>query len=398
MLTPNLDERRRLAETSLISLRPIFVLAIVVAIIVELVSLLLYGESHFLSFISSFADRGTGVIWFLAAFGAEWMILVIAGLWSDRFQKITLYLFGGGLCAAVAASLSGVTDQIDNSTWVLLVAFMLPATLSVTYTLYAVCRYASTRAIPVEAKLFWWMSAFISTMGLLTNSGLRVNVAILPRTFDGLVYRLDDALGPSLAVHFHEFLQAHPLLEICTRLGYILIGYVVILFIGIVLRAGLATPMRLWRLSLWPYLVGWVCYVWLPVSGPIYAFPKQFSGSMPAPSLLQLTSEISAPAFRNGMPSMHLTAALLLFMAAFCVRNRIAMVFSSVFVVVTAWATLPDRSTRCFAIHWCACNPLIAPRKFFKQKSARALSANLRRCVRFLDGFFAFFSRLVRRI
>lgn len=100
--------------------------------------------------------------------------------------------------------------------------------------------------------------------------------------------------------------------------------------------------LNVWRTFIIPFGLAFLLYAFLPLTGPAYAFfDNQFPNSLPHVSAIPAKQVIVPPAFRNAMPSMHLTGALLVWMLSIGLRNWIAIMFSTILVLVTTgqlWA------------------------------------------------------------
>lgn len=330
-------EERRLQNDQLSGLPAILRIVLIVCVCTEIASVAVGGIGHGASMIRTVFSGELSALGALTLGGSSWLVLTIAGMWPTKFQRITLALFFLALIAAVYARMSGLTQVLNTTASVLSAAVFLPSAVSIVYTLSDALR---RRAASGHTKIFWQLAVFFVAMGVMTVNGLQLNLLLFPLAFDAVAYRIDTFVGPSLPVGFAQYLANNRAVEALTRASYDLIGYVVALFVGIVMRARLAVPMNLWRYAVWPYLTAWVCYGLLPIAGPLYAYNKVFPALMPDPSTVQLTAQVFGPAYRNGMPSMHLSAAILLLLAAICVRNRLAVGFAVPFVLITAWATL----------------------------------------------------------
>lgn len=87
--------------------------------------------------------------------------------------------------------------------------------------------------------------------------------------------------------------------------------------------------------------MAFICYSIIHVSGPVYAFAADFY-----PKNMPITSEIEGglkflhPVPRNGMPSMHLTGALLVWLLTANLRRKIYFVLATIFMLATAYATI----------------------------------------------------------
>jgi hypothetical protein len=157
-----------------------------------------------------------------------------------------------------------------------------------------------------------------------------------PIVYDGLLTRLDGPWGHALLV------ACNRLLGHSTALRVVSIGA----YDGSVLIAMLAIAAR-WRLRaggdvllpaalLVTATVGPLCYEIVPAMGPAFYWPR--FPSIPDVSLAATQAAVN-PAFRNAMPSLHFTVALIV-TASLWELGIIARAGGLAFVLVTLFATL----------------------------------------------------------
>ena len=165
--------------------------------------------------------------------------------------------------------------------------------------------------------------------------------AIFPATFDYYISHIDAAYG-GLATSLAQWNDtAWPSWQTTVQTIYNLISIVQFLILGILMRESKIKPLNVWRTMVIPYGVAWLCYSWVPAAGPAYTFHK-FPFPYDLPSLdhipTALSIVISSP--RNAMPSMHLSAALLVVMLSASLRSKLIFAAMCVFAGITACATL----------------------------------------------------------
>lgn len=163
--------------------------------------------------------------------------------------------------------------------------------------------------------------------------------AMHPATLDPAAYRIDSTYGflPSTVAVLAAREPAWLLPVLATP--YDLLPYGFALLFALQLRDGRRWPAHLFLITALSGAVAVVLYQVCPIAGPKYAFGDAFPSLMPPPESLDLAPDVVAPAPRNGMPSMHLAWALLLWFNALhgsrAVRN-----FFALFLGFTALATL----------------------------------------------------------
>ncbi len=186
-----------------------------------------------------------------------------------------------------------------------------------------------------------WFALFVILVGETTWNMLRIGDVIFPTTFDYYIFHMDAAYG-GLATSLAKWSDtAWPIWQTVVESVYNLISIVQLLVVGVLMRESKMKPLNVWRIMVIPYGVAWLCYSWLPATGPIYAFHKfPFPYDLPSPDHLPAALSIVIPAARNAMPSMHLSAALLFVMLSSGLRNKLIFAVLCVFAGMTACATL----------------------------------------------------------
>ncbi|MGL5002816.1 MAG: phosphatase PAP2 family protein, partial [Casimicrobium sp.] len=189
--------------------------------------------------------------------------------------------------------------------------------------------------------LRWYFLLLVLFVSLLafSSAGLTLSGHLHPMTYDVILYKLDSAFGPPLSSMLNRVMKASPTIEWLTRTCYGLVLFAMYVVLGLVLRCRRAEELRLWALIVTPFLLPLIFYNWIPVSGPIYAWPMLFP-ALPEPGALSLAQTAIPIAPRNAMPSMHLASALLMTAVTMRLRLTLPALLSFVFLVGTAWATL----------------------------------------------------------
>ena len=204
---------------------------------------------------------------------------------------------------------------------------------------YRVLRYAADGSDWVS--LYLKVSFLIFALSFATNSALRGNRVLFPATWDYFVYRADAAFG-GLAAHVGQLnAGAPPLIQTITFTVYAVLVVALYALVGVAMRQRQVASLHVWRTLLLPFMLAGFLYAFLPVSGPVYTFfDLQFPLAMPDPLSVAASQVIVPPAYRNGMPSMHLVGALLAWALALGLRHRVAILMTSILVLGTIWATL----------------------------------------------------------
>ena len=182
-------------------------------------------------------------------------------------------------------------------------------------------------------------SAFM-TIYVVAVDSFEVLITLLhPQTYDFVAWLIDGTLG---------FQPSQVLALITNRLGaadwlavaYGNLAYGFAILFSLQQRDEARAPANLYSIFVASALIAVLFYQLCPIAGPAYAFRGDFPLAIPAAeSLPHLPSVVLAIAPRNGIPSMHLGWALLLWMNA-CYAGRWARAGFAVLVGLTVLATL----------------------------------------------------------
>lgn len=189
--------------------------------------------------------------------------------------------------------------------------------------------------------LYLNVSFLITTLAFATNSALRGNRVLFPATWDYLIYRADAAFGNVATQIGILNVGATPLIQTFTVTVYAILVVALYALVGVAMRQGQVASLNVWRTLVLPFVLAGFLYAFLPVTGPSYAFlDMQFPLAMPDPLSVAASQVVVPPAYRNGMPSMHLVGALSAWCLALGLRNRVAILMTSLLVLGTVWSTL----------------------------------------------------------
>lgn len=231
-------------------------------------------------------------------------------------------------------------DEFSKSNGVLLLVLTPIGVFGLGLAIYRlVCRpklFACNWATDLVALV-----ALVFTLSVATNAGLNITRIIFPATWDYHLYRIDGAFV-GVATHIANLNDmAPPFIKAFTQASYNILIICLYVMVGLTLRSGRSKELHIWRILILPFVFAFPLYAWLPVSGPIYTFfDGQFPANMPLFTDVAASQVIIPPAARNGMPSMHLTGAFLIWMLAIGLRHRVAVLCASNLVLATVWSTL----------------------------------------------------------
>jgi PAP2 superfamily len=157
---------------------------------------------------------------------------------------------------------------------------------------------------------------------LILGAQYSLNMASLlhPRTYDLYAYVFDGALGFQPSFVLGRILNQNPWMFPLVKLSYEGIVLAMAALYAAFMTRRNKPVWELIELLFAPAMIGYLFFSIFPVCGPRYAFPQNFPAfDLPYRFLHQLTLEpISVlPVFpRNGVPSLHMTWALLIWINA----------------------------------------------------------------------------------
>lgn len=308
--------------------------SLTMAFVAEILHALLVGRPAFLNFFPG--DNWLDWPNMLGAFiGIPVCVLLIGGSLSFiplLFRVVAVFL---GFC------LSGYQIIFNSESGIYSPSAVLCITLAPLGLLAFICIVGSRDGQLNVRWKFWRIAILLNSLTLSTHAALQINRIIFPATWDYFVYRIDGAFGS--VVKYLAMLNKHgsPMLQASTSTLYAILIFCLYAIIALAIRKKAIIRLHVWRAVIVPFFLAWILYAFLPLSGPAYAFfDGSFPDSIPLPLDVVASQVIVPPAYRNGMPSMHLTGAVLIWMLAVGLRERLAMIFSSLLVLGTVWSTL----------------------------------------------------------
>ncbi len=199
---------------------------------------------------------------------------------------------------------------------------------------------ATGQRAPAWTAALVWLTLAVVGLVVGTAAMLRLNGALLPLTFDYHLYKIDTAFGGAArwAAQWVGRDETRAL-SLFTHQVYGVLGFLLFPLLALLVREDKVRSLHGWRTLFIPYVVGTLCYLWLPATGPLNAI-----GGYPvdavAPQELQALLVSVIPAPRNAMPSLHLSSAIWILMIAAALRRKWVFTLSVLFALGTAWATL----------------------------------------------------------
>ena len=320
-------------------IKPWSIFLFFLAILAETIHFLLFGKTFFNSLMFS-PESTIGLIiqWCFPLAGAAVFQMLAKSTPCNRFE----YLFFGlsGLFLSAFLYFYSAEKYVLYS---LIYISIIPFGIYFLYKsfYFFISSKLNEAPIPTWVSSFLWSIVAITSVGVATNAMLRVGSVIYPLTYDFHLLKIDAAFGgfsQSVAAYtnnspfwFKSFITG----------VYSSLALLFFPIIAILIREKKIQTLHGWRTMMIPFGIAWVCYFWLPATGPIAVFgmngyPENI------PPLSEINSAMVSPpiAARNAVPSMHLSGAIWIFMIAAAFRRKIWFVAATVFLVATAWATL----------------------------------------------------------
>lgn len=312
---------------------------VIMAIAVELLHSLLAGGPVALSFV----PRANWQHWtfFIGAFlGLPGAILWLGGRWPAPTSKQPWVALAIGFLIFIYLCLFHDLDKLNSESSVICL-ILTPLGLLALFQSILKFIYRDKFLYQRWVTDFIGLVILIFSLSLLTNAGLGITRIIFPATWDNYIFRIDGAFSGLATQSAIINNSANAFIQACTKTSYGILIFALYTMIGLAIRRNAIIELHIWRVLVIPFILAFFLYAFLPVSGPIYAFfDNQFPGYLPQSLSVVAKQVIVPPAARNGMPSMHLTGALLIWMLSVGLRHRISFLFSTLLVFTTAWATI----------------------------------------------------------
>ncbi len=283
-----------------------------------------------------------GLSLFGSFLGVPAAILWIGGYASPSGSYVRMATLIAGLVHMAWRLHTGTSNSMSGASGALVIVLGPLGVIELVHSLvkFLWCRVRH-QSVPAWPRTYLWLSLLLACLGMATASALECTKYLFPATWDYHLYRIDAALG-SLAAPFAALTaEQGPWLQTLGISSYNALVAALYGIVAVAMRQRRIRELNAWRMLVVPYMLAFLAYAWLPVSGPRYTFfDGRFPSDLPDPMGVAALQVIIPPAFRNGMPSMHLTASLLVWMMAVALRNRVTVVLASLLVAGTAWSTL----------------------------------------------------------
>ena len=272
-----------------------------------------------LNYIGAYLGLG-GLLFFLSYRASISIKLFLFFIFSGLFIYLFIYLF----------NLSSVSINPISNFLVVLAPFG--------FFIFIKSFFLNFR--PYRALYLKYILLF-SSLGLLTQSALEISGIIFPKVNDINVYKIDAAFGNFPNNLFIWFDAISPFFKTVVFTVYASLSLILFVIFSLIVREGKAENLHIVRTLVVPFFLAFICYSFLPVSGPIYALdPNFYPENMPSSKDIIGGGYFIPPAPRNGMPSMHLTGAFFIILLASSLRKKTIFYFSIIFFMITVLATL----------------------------------------------------------
>ena len=309
------------------------------AIISELMHVILFGNLLSLTLFTRESTWEGALVQFTFPFAGAAMFFVFAG-WIPFSRKKYILL---AVCSVIFACILYSVKAGAYS------YYSFPYIVSIPLAVYLVIQLINAwfknggirGQMPQWALAFIWITIATISLGVATNAMLRVGSIIYPLTYDLHLLKVDQAYG-GFARWVAAFSNTLPnWIQVVVTVIYSTLALLFFPIIALLYRENKIRTMHGWRTMIVPFGIAWICYLWLPATGPIFVFGREgFPANIPSVDSIQAGLASIAPASRNAVPSMHLSGAILIFMITAALRRKILFGFSVFFLIGTAWATL----------------------------------------------------------
>lgn len=309
-----------------------------VTVLIDLAHFLLRGNFKFTSQYFTSDD------WRHHVFGLATMtvlpalfVLLSGARTMGRGTWATCLAVGAALSAALAVS-GFNTDWLDIAVSVLLPTGVFTALAA----LGCLLRGRQVEgAAPAWASLYWRVFALALLLAVGISSFLEITPVLFPGTYDYVMHHLDAAYGQPAAGITSVVAAAPEFVREGLTMVYNALGWVFLPMVALVHRERKEQGLHIWRTYIYSLGLATLCYAFLPVSGPLYAFgPELFPARMAEVTQVPTVVAPIPPALRNGMPSMHFTSAVTIVFVAAALRNKAYFVGALLFWAATALATM----------------------------------------------------------
>jgi hypothetical protein len=187
-----------------------------------------------------------------------------------------------------------------------------------------------------DERLEWTVMAVLACLVVefVCAAALRLSTSLRPYKLDLYIFNIDAFLGCRLDSFRHFAGRSLPLRLLLYWVYFLCPAVLLTVFVGYLWRHSRAAALRILPVPLSVTLGGLLVYLLVPVAGPLYAFPGY--PALPATPLAAHPIPVNAPP--NGVPSVHLSLALVIWWYAR--KLPLGTFLAGLYLLLTVAATL----------------------------------------------------------
>lgn len=203
--------------------------------------------------------------------------------------------------------------------------------------------WSTARARGAATETAWGFLAAATTLPgfvALSTFFLAMTSALHPTTYDAHAFLASAAFGRVLCVDLARLFAAVPFLDSVSWYVYGTLPAALAFVCALQLRSGRRPTTDTIAAFVTAGVAGYSIYLLFPVAGPVHFFGELFPDAMPLSSMVSTSGGyLVSPVYRNCMPSLHTTWALLVWWHA-RPHGRWVRAAAGVFLLFTLMATL----------------------------------------------------------
>ena len=283
--------------------------------------------------------------WLGVYFGIGGVILWLGGesVVANRIMLPALAIGVASYCFSLIVDPLRFSDMpVDG---ILAVTFWAVGLVSLTSALMGTSPWARLSGKAITAKHrqyatnYFYLIILVCSIGYATTRALQITSIIFPSTIDADLFKIDRAFS-GFATYLHHLMDKDwPFTLTLIQSVYSLLSIVILLMLIPVFREKRASQLHIFRVITISFISGFIFYFILPVAGPP-GFGESYPDNMQWILDLPPGKILIPPSLRNGMPSMHFTGAMLLVLAAACLRRKVYFYAAGLFAIITFVATM----------------------------------------------------------
>ena len=312
-------------------------LLIAIAVFAKFIQITMFGFDAAFDLSYLYSEPDAFLLGVAAPFANGVLFLLLAKWLPCSRRELLIFSIAG---AALVAIIYGFNDG-GYRIFTVIYVFITPLTWFL--MLKGGCLFVGSKIkntpLPVWVPVFVLIGVAFYSLGFLTTIFVKTTGIIYPLTYDLYLHKLEMAFGGfanSIAIYNYN---SNDFVKGVSQSTYVLLSLIFLPPLAWLYRENKAGSVNAWRLLILPFLLGGICYAWLPASGPHYIYYDNFPfGVMPPKDVnAEMVALASVP--RNAMPSFHVSGAIWIMMACAAFRRKWALGLSVLFTLATVWAT-----------------------------------------------------------